>query len=83
MTRQLVNSRRLLEILNDRMHEHDECRECYFLGEVGRLRCPDPEGCNWNQVQIKARCSERSAESCRGIAERVIAEVAQEYNLEA
>lgn len=82
MNSDLVGKDRLLEILNERLHEYDECKECYFRGAVIPLRYPDPEGCNWSRDLI-LRCSTPASDSCKLIAKRVIDEVAQQYNLEA
>jgi hypothetical protein len=80
MNREFVDKDRLLEILNERLHEYDECRECYFTGAVTLLRNTDQEGCNWSRDMI-LRCSTRSSNSCNLIGNRVINEVAQQYNL--
>ena len=81
MNRVLVSNQRLLEILNDSLHEYDECRECHFPGVVVPLRHPDPEACNWSRDLI-LRCSARGSDSCQLVAKRVIDEVAKHYNLE-
>ena len=81
MDRALVSNERLLEILNDRLHEYDQCRECYFPGSVIALRHPDLEGCNWSRDLI-LRCSSRVSDSCQLFAKRVIDEAAKDYNLE-
>ncbi len=81
MNRVLVSNERLLEILNDSLHEYDQCRECQFPGALIVLRHPDPEGCNWSRDLI-LRCSTRASDSCQLVAKRVIDEVTKRYNLE-
>jgi|GEM_PF-2432370 len=82
MGRALVSNQRLLQILNERLHAHDDCKECYFSSAVMALRCPDSEGCNWSR-DLNVRCSARTSQACKLIAECVIDDLARQYNLEA
>ena len=78
--KQLVSGEQLVRIINDRLHEYDDCRECYIKGEVASLRHPDSDGCNWSR-DLELRCSSRSGGICREIAINIINEVARKYNL--
>lgn len=82
MNRELVTSERLLEILNERLHQHDECKECKFHTAVTSLPHPRPDGCNWILERMSIRCSGPASNSCGGIADAILYEVSQQYNLE-
>lgn len=80
MPRQLVSVDRLLGILNERLSQHDICDGCQFQGPVRKLREPDDEGCNWSR-EVFLRCSGVPGDLCGPVADRVVYEVTQEFNV--
>ncbi len=83
MDRELVSKTRLLEILNARLQESNDCKECKVGGPILRRREIAADGSNWTPVDLKLSCGPGgSHKTCLPSLQRVAAEVAGQYNLE-
>ncbi len=80
MTRQFVDEESLREYLNTEIQRHEECAPCQIHGIV-RLRGTDESGCNWSHAYL--RSSGQPSEVCLPIAQRVVAEAMEKFNLKS
>ena len=80
MAREEVSEARLLAILNEKLAESDRCEDCTFPGPIHRLKEPNEDGCNWDQLPILS-CEGRSTYRCAAWALRVVQEASKQYNL--
>lgn len=80
LQRKLVSSERLLVLLNQRLETYGHCDRCRFAGPIRRLRDPEEDGRNWSRF-IALVCVSGVAAGCSRLAERIIQDAAQEYNL--
>lgn len=78
--RERVSPERLLEILNERLSEYDQCENCEIPKPPYRLREPREDGLNWS-TQIQLNCSGRSTDACAEVLPAIVQEVASEYNV--
>jgi hypothetical protein len=78
MERELVSEEELISILNSKLSEYDECKECSFEG-ILKLAEEDKDGCNWSNANV--RCSGVAMEICLQFAERISFEAKQKYNI--
>ncbi|MGH7458436.1 MAG: hypothetical protein ACREKN_05030 [Longimicrobiaceae bacterium] len=76
-----VSQDELLETLNRELLNHGACDGCEFSGPVFALSEPDRDGCNWNRTAVILTCTGHAAGACRGVAYRIIDQVARRYNL--
>jgi len=70
----------LLEVLNQRLARYGHCQDCRFAGPIKRLKEATPDGLNWSRY-LALTCQGELPAGCRRTAERVLADVAREYNL--
>ena len=83
MDRELVSMIRLLEILNARLQESNDCKECKVGGPIVRRREIAVGGSNWTPADLKLSCGPGgSHKTCLPSLQRVAAELAGQYNLE-
>lgn len=80
LQRKLVSPERLLVLLNQRLETYGHCHSCRFAGPIRRLREPDDDGRNWSRY-IALVCLDGVSGGCSRLAERIIADATQEYNL--
>lgn len=78
--RKLVSPERLLRLLNQRMEAYGNCQNCSFVGPIRRLEDPADDGRNWSRY-IALVCANGVRAGCSRIAERIIEDATQEYNL--
>ena len=78
--RKLVSPDRLLRLLNQRLEHYGHCHNCHFVGPIRRLDEPADDGRNWSRF-IALVCSNGVAGGCARIAERILEDATQEYNL--
>ena len=78
MQHELVSERKLLELLNARLHTHDACVGCEFTSIV-RLGQMDIDGSNWNSANL--RCSGQPAIVCAPIAQGIVSEAKKTINV--
>lgn len=58
MRREYVTPERLLEVLNEKLHEDEECQDCEFRRPPHGPKDPDEDGCNWSSSpDLLGRCS--------------------------
>lgn len=79
--RTLVTAERLLIVLNERLETYGHCHSCRLAGPIRPLREPEEDGRNWSRY-IALVCLNGVSAGCARLAERIIADAAQEYNLE-
>jgi hypothetical protein len=79
--RNLVSPDRLLDLLNQRLETYGHCSSCRLAGPIRRLREPEDDGRNWSRY-IALVCLSGVSAGCSRLAERIIDDAAQEYNLE-
>ena len=79
MKRILVSQDDLLNWMNSRLAEYEECNDCRFTS-VLRLREEDDYGCNWSTANL--RCSGVPVEVCQPIARRIIYQAMLKFNIE-
>jgi hypothetical protein len=78
MKRTLVSQEELLKWMNSQLAQYDECTNCRFTS-VLQLKGEDEEGCNWSGCNL--RCSGVPTRVCQPIAERIIAQAREIFNL--
>ena len=78
--RKLVGPDRLLRLLNQRLEHYGHCHNCHFVGPIRPLDEPAEDGRNWSRF-VALVCSNVVAGGCARIAERIIEDATQEYNL--
>lgn len=78
--RKLVSPDRLLRLLNQRLEGYGHCHNCHFAGPIRRLKEPADDGRNWSRY-VTLVCANSVAGGCARIAERILQDAAQEYNL--
>lgn len=78
--RKLVSPDRLLRLLNQRLEAYGHCHACHFVGPIRRLDEPAADGRNWSRY-VALVCSNAVAGGCARLAERIIDDATQEYNL--
>ena len=78
MSRQFVSEEWLHDYLNAEIHKYEECVPCE-IGGIMRLRGTDESGCNWSSPGL--RSSGQPSEVCLPIAQRVVAEAMNKFNL--
>jgi hypothetical protein len=57
MQRQLVTAEELVKLINMRVRQRASTRGCAIAG-VLRLNKPDGDGCNWEEIGVKAAGTE-------------------------
>lgn len=80
LQRKLVSPERLLVLLNQRLETYGQCSRCRFAGPIRRLKDPEEDGRNWSRY-IALVCLNGVSGGCSRLAERIIGDAAQEYNL--
>ncbi|CAN5803022.1 hypothetical protein BH23GEM6_BH23GEM6_15850 [soil metagenome] len=75
-----VTPERLLKVLNERLDGYGHCGSCHFAGPIRRLPDPEEDGRNWSRF-IALVCTSAVGSGCTRVAERIIQDAAQEYNL--
>jgi hypothetical protein len=75
-----VTPERLLRVLNERLDGYGHCGSCQFAGPIRRLPEPEEDGRNWSRF-IALVCTAAVGSGCTRVAERIIDDAAQEYNL--
>lgn len=78
--RKLVSPDRLLRLLNQRLENYGHCHKCHFAGPIRRLDSPAEDGRNWSRY-VALVCANAVAGGCARIAERILQDAAEEYNL--
>ena len=78
--RKLVSPDRLLRLLNQRLEAYGHCHNCHFAGPIRRLPEPADDGRNWSRF-VSLVCANGVAGGCARIAERILSDAAEEYNL--
>lgn len=78
MTRKLVSSSELREILNRELATHETCNDCRYGGVIPSEA--DTDGCNWSPPSL--RCSGVPHEVCQPAAHEVLIAVRAKYNLQ-
>jgi hypothetical protein len=78
MSRQLVSSEELVNILNRELLGHDTCQDCSFSAGM-KLSAERADGCNWSDPHL--RCSGVRADTCLQAANHVVQEAQRRYNL--
>lgn len=82
MDRQVVSVTKLLEILNARLQALKDCKECKVRGPILLRREIAADGSNWTPVDLKLSCGPGgSHKTCLPSLQRVVAQVASQYNL--
>jgi hypothetical protein len=79
MSRTVVSEAALIEWMNSRLQQHEECKDCSFTS-VLRLAGKDEVGCNWSSPNL--RCSGVPALVCRPAANHVAVQARELFNLE-
>lgn len=79
-SRKLVSPERLLRLLNQRLEGYGHCHSCHFVGPIVRLEEPEDDGRNWSRF-IALVCANGIASGCARLAERIIEDATQDYNL--
>lgn len=80
LRRKLVSPERLLALLNQRMEAYGQCHSCRFAGPIRWLKDPEDDGRNWSRY-IALVCLNGVSGGCSRLAERIIDDAVQEYNL--
>lgn len=78
--RKLVESDKLLALLNQRLESYGHCHSCRFVGPIRILDELADDGRNWSHF-VPFVCSDGVGSGCRRIAERILDDAAAEYNL--
>jgi hypothetical protein len=79
MSRTAVSEKALIEWMNLKLQQHDECKDCRFTS-VLRLAGDDQDGCNWSSPNLQ--CSGVPADVCRPMASHVAGQARELFNLE-
>lgn len=78
MSHIVVTEEELLQVLNSRLRNYEECNGCRFTA-ILRVTGAEIGGCNWTTANL--RCSGVPTSAYRLIADAVVAEVSQTHNL--
>jgi len=78
MSREVVPEETLIEWMNSRLQQHEECKDCRITS-VLRLVDKDEDGCNWSSPNL--RCSGVPADVCSPTASHVAAQARELFNL--
>ena len=79
MSRTVVSKKALIEWMNSRLQQYDECKDCRFTSVLW-LADKDEDGCNWSPSNL--RCSGVPADVCKPTANHVAAQARELFNLE-
>ncbi len=80
MGRELIDEKALRSYLETELHKHQECNR-YRVAGVVRLQSADAEGCNWSPTITAESGSRNVRDPCVEIAERIVAEARERFNL--
>jgi hypothetical protein len=80
MPKTLVSPEELLDIINTRLQQREECVGCVVSGSIQRLAAPLSDGGNWTR-SIALRGRPRDPQACGDAAHEVLQEIATEFNL--
>ena len=75
--RESVTEEELVKIINSKLSKYEECKDCHVSGIMGSEE--DNTGCNWSRPFLT--CSGVPARVCEPIANGIINEIRQQYNL--
>ncbi len=78
MKRKLVSEEKLLSILNSKLRECKECKDCYF-DKIMPIKEQNSEGCNWYNASL--RCSNATTERCNPCVDNIFFEARNKYNI--
>ena len=78
--RDYVTVQQLLDLMNQRLAESEDCADCRFTKPVHRYQEPDEFGCNWSDSG-SLRCSGRPAELCASSAAATLLWARDRYNV--
>lgn len=78
--RKLVTGERLLQLLNQRLEGYGHCHACHFVGPIRPLGELADDGRNWSRF-VPLVCASSVGSGCARIAERILDDAADEYNL--
>lgn len=78
--RKVVTAERLLQLVNQRLDAYGHCHSCHFVGPIRPLEEPSDDGRNWSRF-VPLVCASSVGSGCARIAERILDDAADEYNL--